>query len=43
MIRLAMYSELYCGGEKEENLSLMKKGIELAIEADLYVLVDWHI
>ncbi len=43
MIRLAMYSELYCGDEKEENLSLMKKGIELAIEADMYVLVDWHI
>ncbi len=43
MIRLAMYSELYCGGEKEENLSLVKKGIELAIEADMYVLVDWHI
>lgn len=43
MIRLAMYSELYCGGEKEENLSLMKKGIELAIEADMYVLVDWHV
>ena len=43
MIRLAMYSELYCGGEKEENLALMKKGIELAVAADLYVLVDWHI
>ena len=43
LIRLAMYSELYCGGEKEENLALMRKGIELAIEADMYVLVDWHI
>lgn len=43
LIRLAMYSELYCGDEKEENLALMKKGIELAVEADMYVLVDWHI
>ena len=43
LIRLAMYSELYCGGEKEENLALMRKGIELAVEADMYALVDWHI
>lgn len=26
LIRLAMYSEFYCGDEKEENLALMKKG-----------------
>ena len=43
LIRLAMYSELYCGEEREENLSLMRKGIDAAIEADMYVLVDWHI
>ena len=43
VIRLAMYSELYCGDEKEENLALMRKGIDLAIVADMYVLVDWHI
>lgn len=43
MIRLAMYSELYCGGEKEENFALMRQGIGLAVEADMYVLVDWHI
>ncbi len=43
MIRLAMYSELYCGKDREANLTLMRKGIELAIEADMYVLVDWHI
>lgn len=43
-IRLAMYSEIYCSKEgKEESLSLMRKGIEAAIDADQYVLVDWHI
>ncbi|MBO4367144.1 MAG: cellulase family glycosylhydrolase [Clostridia bacterium] len=43
LVRLAMYSALYCGGEREENLALMRKGIEAAIAADMYVLVDWHI
>ena len=43
LIRLAMYSELYCGGEKEKSLSLLRKGIEAAVEADMYVIVDWHI
>ena len=43
LVRLAMYSELYCGEEREESLALMKKGIDAAIEADVYVLVDWHI
>jgi len=42
MIRLAMYSEIYCENP-EESLSLMKKGIDAAIKADMYVLVDWHI
>ena len=43
LIRLAMYSELYCGGERENSLALMRKGIDLAVEADMYALVDWHI
>lgn len=43
MIRLAMYSELYAGDDREESLRLMRKGIEAAISADLYALVDWHI
>ncbi|WP_081675135.1 cellulase family glycosylhydrolase [Butyrivibrio sp. LC3010] len=42
-IRLAMYSEEYCSGEKDDSLRLMKKGISAAIAADMYVLVDWHI
>ena len=42
-IRLAMYSELYCGGEKQQSLELMRKGINCAISADMYVLADWHI
>jgi len=43
MLRLAMYSELYCGEEREESYRLMKAGIDAAIGADMYVLVDWHI
>ncbi|MBE5861114.1 MAG: glycosyltransferase [Butyrivibrio sp.] len=43
LIRLAMYSEVYCNGEKKESLRLMEKGIEAAIAADMYVLVDWHV
>ncbi len=42
-IRLAMYSEVYCGEDQEQSLELMRKGIDAAIEADMYVLVDWHI
>ena len=43
LVRLAMYSDVYCGGQQDESLELMKKGIDAAIAADLYVLVDWHI
>lgn len=43
LIRLAMYSSQYCGGYEEESLQLLRKGIEAAIAADLYVVVDWHI
>lgn len=41
-IRLAMYSEDYIHN-REENLRLLHQGIEAAIAADMYVLVDWHI
>ena len=43
LVRLAMYSDIYCSGQKEESLALMKKGIDAAIAADMYALVDWHI
>ena len=43
LIRLAMYSENYCGDEKDLSLDLMTEGIEAAISADMYVIVDWHI
>ncbi len=42
VVRLAMYSELYCGGEKAENLALLEKGIQAAVKADMYVL-DVHL
>ena len=44
LIRLAMYSVDYCDRENhDKSLELMRQGIEAAIAADLYVLVDWHI
>ena len=43
LFRLAMYSETYCNGEEQLNLELMEKGINAAIAADSYVIVDWHI
>ena len=43
LVRLAMYSSQYCDGYEEENLALLRKGIDAAIAADMYVLVDWHI
>ena len=42
LIRLAMYSEIYVQNPAD-SLSLMKKGIEYAINNDMYVIVDWHI
>ena len=42
LIRLAMYSEDYLKYPKE-NLAILHKGIEAAIESDMYVIVDWHI
>ncbi|MBQ0018629.1 MAG: cellulase family glycosylhydrolase [Clostridiales bacterium] len=43
LVRLAMYSNDYCNGNRDANLKLMRKGIRYAIDADMYVLVDWHI
>ncbi|MCQ2511902.1 MAG: cellulase family glycosylhydrolase [Lachnospiraceae bacterium] len=43
LVRLAMYSSDYCNGNQKTNMKLLKKGIQYAVEADMYVLVDWHI
>ncbi|MBP3814181.1 MAG: glycoside hydrolase family 5 protein, partial [Butyrivibrio sp.] len=43
LIRLPIYSELYCNGEKNENTVLLRRGVDYAIENDMYVMVDWHI
>ena len=43
--RLAMYTEAYKGYLEypQENLSYLYLGIETALAADMYVIVDWHI
>jgi len=49
LIRLAMYtygvgSVGYCAnGDKERHKQLIARGVELAREQDMYVLIDWHI
>ncbi len=43
LIRLAMYSDEYCSGKENESIALVTKGVDAAIAADMYVLVDWHI
>lgn len=47
VVRLAMYTQEYggycSGGNKKELLSLVKKGVRLAAQNDLYAIVDWHI
>ncbi len=43
LIRLPMYSDIYCDEGKEPSLSLLKKGVDAAIANDMYVMVDWHI
>lgn len=43
LIRLAVYSKEYAEGDKEQCLALTRKGIEAAIAADQYVIVDWHV
>lgn len=43
LIRLAMYSDDYVNGDREKNLEVLRKGVQYAIENDMYVMVDWHI
>lgn len=47
VIRLAMYTSEsggYCNGGDKENLkNLVLSGVEYAKNADMYVIVDWHI
>ena len=47
VIRLAMYTDEYggycSGGDKNKLKKLIKDGVQYATEADLYVIVDWHI
>ena len=47
VIRLALYTHEYHGyctdGDKSKLMALMKKGIGLAIELGMYVIVDWHV
>ncbi len=47
VVRLALYTEEtggYCaGGDKEALKALIRKGVQYAADADLYVILDWHI
>lgn len=43
IIRVALYSDDYCKGDKEHYKNLMKSAIEYAINSDMYIIVDWHV
>ena len=46
LVRLAFYSEDYCSASAEDAAATMETlhtGIDTAISADMYALVDWHI
>ena len=47
VVRLAMYtaeSGGYCtGGDQEHLKQLIRDGVEYASDADMYVIIDWHI
>lgn len=43
VIRLALYVGEHGYSEKPELADLVVRGIELAIENDMYVIVDWHV
>ena len=46
-VRLAMYTAEYggfcTGGDQNELLSLIDKGVEYTTELGMYVIIDWHI
>lgn len=47
VIRLAMYTEEskgYCSdGDRQQLKQLLRDGVQYATEADMYVIIDWHI
>lgn len=46
VVRLAMYSgesEGYSGAGKQTYENLVKKGVEICIKLDMYVIIDWHV
>ncbi len=47
VMRLAMYTVEYggycTGGDREQLKNLVEQGVKYAAEADMYVIVDWHV
>ena len=46
LVRLPIYSDDYCSANSEDVRAVMQTlhaGIDAAISADMYVLVDWHV
>ena len=46
-VRLAMYTDEYggycSGGDKEQLKGLVRKGVDIATDLGMYVIIDWHV
>ncbi|MBO4338017.1 MAG: glycoside hydrolase family 5 protein [Lachnospiraceae bacterium] len=43
LVRLAVYSDEYVNGHRDDSLDTVRKGIDAAVASDMYVIVDWHV
>ena len=43
LVRIAVYSDEYAKGHREESLETVRRGIKAATDADMYVIVDWYV
>lgn len=43
IVRIAVYSDEYANGHRNDSLETVRRGIDAAVASDMYVIVDWHV